>query len=100
MYNVHFIYGTVHVLLSGISVQCSLTLYLCMRTFICIPTCVYGLVLMCRDLQFCLCLQVGIRRLGPGFVQQYTQRCDVCRGRGEIISGEPLPLEYRMIIYM
>jgi DnaJ family protein A protein 1 len=31
---------------------------------------------------------VGIRRLGPGFVQQYTQRCDVCRGRGEIINDK------------
>ena len=42
--------------------------------------------------------QIHVQRLAPGFVQQFQSRCDMCRGRGEIISGEIIgyPLIYTL----
>lgn len=31
-------------------------------------------------------IQIGVHRLGPGFVQQFQTRCDACHGQGEIIN--------------
>ena len=29
-----------------------------------------------------------MQRIGPGMVQQFQTRCDICKGQGEIIRGK------------